>query len=213
MNRYGLFFLIFLCSSNSIIARPSLDGPGGLITIPTAYVSSGGTVAPRSFDKEKSSIASSFNYSWQDKGEVGVLKPSNGQTTLSVKYQLTKDFTKRKESSAATAMGFIDLANEDSKAFYGVMSKKAPKAPFVLHLGIMSEYSILGKIRPLAGFESPISKQFLLLGEYNGSKREVNSGFLYHVSENVGSFLYLMDLADAGMQSEVVSGFTFKMAF
>ncbi len=212
--KYILFGLLALCLMTSpLLARPTLRGPGGLITIPTAYLSSGGTVAPQNYDNKDSDIVTSFNYAWEKTGELALQKPSDGETGLSLKYQLSQDVATKDDATPATAIGFLDMANENSKAFYGVMSTKATEADFVLHMGLISERSMFGKVRFMGGFETPISKQVLFLGEYDGLKRDINSGFLYHVSQSVGSFVYLMDIKEAGLQSEVVSGFTFKMAF
>ena len=212
--KYTLMTLLALCLFSSFaLARPTLRGPGGLINMPTAYLSSGGTVAPQSLDNDSSEIVSSLNYSWKKTGELALQKPGKGETGISLKYQLTEDVNNKKDATPATAIGFLDMANENSKAFYGVMSAKAAESPLVLHMGLISEGSMMGKIRFMGGFETPLSKQMMLLGEYDGMKRDINSGFLYHVSQNIGSFIYLMDIKESGLQSEVVSGFTFKMAF
>ena len=212
--KYTLLALLALCLlSSQVWARPTLRGPGGLINMPTAYLSTGGTIAPQTLDNDSSDVVSSFNYSWKKTGEFALQKPNKGETGFSLKYQLTEDVENKKDATPATAIGFLDMANENSKAFYGVMSAKSTEAPLVLHMGLISERSIMGKIRFMGGFETPISKQLLLLGEYDGMRRDINSGFLYHVSQNIGSFVYLMDVKESGLQSEVVSGVTFKMAF
>jgi len=211
--RCAVILLVCLLVAGPIEARPTLLGPGGLITMPTAYLSTGGTVAPRQRDDGKSDVVSSLNYAWDKTAELAMLKPTYGETSFSLKYQLTQDVQTSKDDSPATALGFLDLADEHSKAFYGVMSRKTDGADLVLHAGVISERAILGNLRFMGGFETPLSKQMLFVGEYDGLHHDVNSGFVYHVSQSLGSFVYMMDVADSGLQAELVSGFTFKLAF
>ena len=201
--------------SSTALATPTLSGPGGVITIPSAYVKSGGMFAPVTSASGNSESVTNFNYSMSDSIEVGLRQPSGGGTGVNLKYQLSAD---RKGSAAppATAIGFMDQREEYTKSFYGVMSKNLQQsggAPFVLHLGIMSEGSMAGHVRPIAGFETLLTSQMRMIGEYNGTTRDVNSGFVYHFTQNMGSFIYLMDIDSDGLNSDLVSGVTFDITF
>jgi len=207
--------LIFTLFPTYSLAIPSLSGPGGVITIPSAYTKSGGLVAPVTYESGQSDTITSLNYRVSQSIELGLQKPSNGSTGINIKYQLSAD-QPGPSSPPATAFGFMDQKHNHTKSFYGVMSKNFESedtTPFILHLGIMSEGSIGGHIRPIAGFEAPVSKQMRIVGEYNGSKRDINSGVVYNFTETMGTFMYLMDIESDGLNSDLVSGFTFNLSF
>ena len=194
---------------------PSLSGPGGLITIPSAYVKSGGVVAPSAAISDSPQTITSLNYALGNSMELGLQQTEHNGTGTNFKYQLAAD-KNGAEGTPAGAIGFLDQRMEHTKSFYGVISKNLQSkdtAPFILHLGVISEGSFAGHIRPIAGFETLLSSQMRIVGEYNGSKRDVNSGIIYNFTEAMGSFIYMMDIESSGLNSDMITGFTFNLAF
>lgn len=195
-------------------ARPSLRGAGGLIKIPTAYVSTGGSVAPHPEPGRPDETLTTLTYAVQDTAEVAVQMPSDGTSTYNLKFQLSQDVSTRTKDSPAVAVGMLDQPEDGTaKAFYGVMSKRMEGSPMVFHLGVLSPGSLVGDVRPFGGIEVPLAPRFLALGEYDGLQRDLNSGLEYYVSANVASFMYLLDVGTRGLQAESITGFTFRMAF
>jgi len=206
---------LFILSYGAVQAMPSLSGPGGLITIPSAYVKTGGVVAPSAAISDNPQTITSLNYAFGSSMELGLQQTEHNGTGTNIKYQLAPD-KGGAEGPPATAIGFLDQRMEHTKSFYGVMSKNLQAqdtVPFILHLGVISEGSFAGHIRPIAGFETLLSSQMRLVGEYNGSKRDFNGGVIYNFTQAMGSFIYMMDVEGSGLNADMVSGFTFNLAF
>lgn len=217
MKNLLLFITIFLLGLNvsDCFALPSLAGPGGLITIPTAYVKSGGLVAPSTSFSFTPQTITSLNYAYGSSIELGLQQTEYNGTGTNIKYQLAPD-SGGATGSPAGAIGFLDQRIEHTKSFYGVMSKNLQSkdtAPFILHLGLISEGSFTGHVRPIAGFETLLSSQMRIVGEYNGSDSDFNTGLVYNFTESMGSFIYMMDIDGSGLNADIVSGFTFNLAF
>ena len=206
---------LLLLTMKECSAMPSLAGPGGLITIPSAYVKTGGIVAPSSSFSETPQTITSLNYSLGNSIELGLQQTEHNGTGTNLKVQLAPD--KGGASGApAGAIGFMDQRMKHTKSFYGVISKNLQSkdtAPFILHLGVISEGSFGGHVRPIAGFETLLSAQMRILGEYNGTDRDFNSGVIYNFTEAMGSFIYLMDIESSGLNADMITGFTFNIAF
>jgi hypothetical protein len=182
--------------------------------MPTAYVSSGGMVAPRTRLGASDEIVTTMNMPMGPSAELGTQMGSSGNPDFSLKYQLSKDVSKDEHTSAATALGFLDLQGTGAgQAFYGVMSKKLDASAFVLHLGAVSPGSMFGSLRPFGGFEHPLTSRLMVLGEYDGLARGVNGGMEYHFTQNLATFVHVTDVGGDGTPAAQVAGFSFKMAF
>ena len=155
------------------MAMPSLSGPGGLITIPSAYVKSGGVVAPSAAISDSPQTITSLNYALGNSMELGLQQTEHNGTGTNFKYQLAAD-KNGAEGTPAGAIGFLDQRMEHTTL---------------------------------------LSSQMRIVGEYNGSKRDVNSGIIYNFTEAMGSFIYMMDIESSGLNSDMITGFTFNLAF
>lgn len=211
-----LVLLCFLVPTISLQASPTLNGPTGLITVPTAeslryremnmatdYVLNQET---DDYDYYYKFNMGTFK-SWE-LGFVGGTVPSEG-VYINAKYYLISDDARYPVS---VAIGIQDLTSSTNTDVYMMASKRFEQG-FVGHFGFNANFgeeeldpSIMG------GVEYIFSDNLSILGDFSGDRREYtfNAGARLFVTETLAIRGSLLDIGNKNRETSYTLGLEYS---
>ena len=184
-------------------ASPTINGPTGLITMPTAE-----SLKYKEFNVAYDHLFGSSNSSkdayfyklnlgtfknWEI-GVVGGKVPTEGMY-LNIKYYLLSDNT---ELPLAIAIGVENISSTEKTDIYMVASKKL-REDFGLHLGFKAIFDN-SQVRPIimGGANFMVNEQLEILADVTGDGDQYfgNIGASYYINPNFSVRTYIIDIAD-----------------
>ena len=200
-----LFLFVFIVSAPFItMASPTINGPTGLVSMPTAE-----SLKYKEFNIAYDQLfgsADSTRDEWFYKLNLGTFKnweigvvggkvPTEGMY-LNVKYYLLSDDA---ELPLAIAIGAENLSSTEKTDVYMVASKKL-REDFGLHLGFKAIFDDT-EVKPtvMAGINYMVSEQLEILGDINGDGETYlgNVGARYYINPNFSVRTYIIDVGDS----------------
>jgi hypothetical protein len=201
-----------------VAAAPTIYGPTGLITMPTAeavqykefsfgldYLSISGPPKDESWFY-KMNVGTYKNW---ELGIVGGKVPTEG-VFVNVKYYLT---TEAERFPIALAVGFQNLFSKERTDLYMVASKRFPSA-WSGHLGFKANFG-RSKVQPsvMGGLEYALSEHVSTLGDItsDGDQYSVNAGLRIVLIQNTLLNLAVTNIGQStGPGTAMVVGFSYS---
>jgi hypothetical protein len=190
-----LLFLVLL--STSVFARPSVTGPTGLVTMPTAealkykefnvgYDYLFGKTSSQNAWFYKSNVGTFKNW---ELGVVGGSTPQEGMF-LNAKYFLMSDETRY---PVMVAIGLENISSSDLTDMYMVASKRF-QGGFSAHFGFKAIFADSIDPSIMAGLDYVLNDKLTLLGDISGSEKHytLNAGVDFALTNDFqirGTFL------------------------
>lgn len=180
------FFLLLL--SNSLFSLPTISGPTGLVTIPTAEILNykeynvGFDYLFNLDDSKNSKHYYKINVGALENTEFGFVggsEPDEG-VFLNFKWSLSSNSGR---FPLLMAVGFEKLTSEKQSDFYIVSSKKI-RSDLGIHGGFKAMFGESLNVSLMAGLDYAYNEQFIILGDIisnNDSQYYVNSGILFKI--------------------------------
>ena len=203
--------ILFIINSLSLIAAPTLNGPTGLITMPTAH-SLHYKEFSFSYDyltKTKPNMADRWAYSLNlgtfenlEIGAIGGKNPGEG-VFLNIKYFVSSG---NERFPLTFAVGFENLSSYHESDFYLVVSKQM-QSDFSIHGGFKGVFSDTLNPFLMAGCEYNYTEKLRLLADVNGEQETyyLNTGLSYNFYNSFSFRLYLTDLLDNSPDGRYIS--------
>ena len=206
-----LLFIFFFLIQTFIFADASLNGPSGLVTMPTAQ-----SLHYKEFnisydyfgniDKSENNLwRYSVNLGTFENLEIGVVGgevPEEG-VFLNVKYFISEG-SERLPLTFAT--GFENLTAKADSAFYIVVSKTL-QSDFHIHGGFKTIFG--EELDPMAmfGLNYQFNEKIEFLGDLNGEEQTyfVNIGAKYQLSDNFNIRFNIVDLFQIGEEGRFIT--------
>ena len=193
--------LIALCVIGSVVfASPTIYGPSGLISIPTAealkYKEMNIALDYYQDSEENTSQYYKLNLGTFENWEIGFV---GGQTPtegvyINAKYYLMSD---KSRYPLSIAIGVDNIASQEKTGMYMVASKVF-KGGLVGHFGFKTMFDHEEGIDPsiMGGTEFFFSDQFSILADINGEKKTyiVNAGLRFELMDNFHIRGFVMDV-------------------
>jgi len=203
----GLCFwvLALLLITGVSYAAPTINGPTGLISVPTAeslkYKEFNvavdklfGAAGKDGLDEWSYKLNLGTFQNWEI-GVVGGTVPTEGMY-LNIKYYLLSDAS---ELPLSIAIGVENLSSTDKTDVYMVASKKL-REDFGLHLGFKAIFQD-SNVEPIimGGVNFMVNEQLEILGDINGDGENymANVGAAYYINPSFSVRTYLIDVLDA----------------
>jgi hypothetical protein len=185
-----IILLVTMIVGSMSYAAPTLNGPTGLVTMPTAEVLDYKATSV-AFDYLSNMSNSDSNQSFYkmnvgafentELGFVGGTEPDEG-VFLNLKWAMTAN-TGRYPLSMA--VGFQNLTADIESNFYMVASKKL-KADFGLHAGFKAVFADQIDLSFMAGADYAYNENLVVMADLNsfeGDKYYLNIGFNYKLTQ------------------------------
>ncbi len=212
MKRLWILLVLALVGlTTCVMAAPSVYGPTGLITMPTAeYVqvkemSIGADFLTTSTVPKSDTWFYKLNMGTYKNWEIGVVAgkvPTEG-AFVNIKYYLTSD---GERFPVSIALGALNLFSKDQTALYMVASKKFP-ANFSLHFGFKANFTPQ-EVYPsiLGGVEYFLSDHVSILGDVGGQRKlyQVSAGMRVVLTPSVLLHLSAVDLGNTTNQGPLL---------
>ena len=203
----GLCFwvLALLLITGVSYAAPTINGPTGLISVPTAeslkYKEFNiavdklfGAAGKDGLDEWSYKLNLGTFQNWEI-GVVGGTVPTEGMY-LNIKYYLLSDAS---ELPLSIAIGVENLSSTDKTDVYMVASKKL-REDLGLHLGFKAIFQD-SNVKPIimGGVNFMVNEQLEILGDINGDGENYmgNVGAAYYINPSFSVRTYLIDVLDA----------------
>lgn len=185
-----LFFYILLCTS--LIALPTVTGPTGLITLPTAEILNYKQYNS-AFDYQQDLYSYKVNVGALENTELGFVggsEPDEG-VFLNFKWSLSANTGR---FPLKMAIGFENITSSTQSDFYIVSSKKLA-ANLGVHGGFKALFSNSVEISFMTGLDYARNDNLIFMADFNSLENNlyyVNMGVAYNIfNSEVGNNLYL----------------------
>jgi hypothetical protein len=216
MNKILSFLIVFVFGYSLICASPTVYGPSGLITIPTAE-----SVKYKEIDFALDYFAvdgttDAYQYLYKanlgtfrgcELGVVGGSVPTEG-VYLNIKYYLMSN---NERYPLSIAIGMENLASFYKTAIYMVASQRF-QGGFIGHLGFKANFAE-EELDPslMGGIEYLLSNSISILGDFVGERKQymVNTGVRVFVTEDLVIRLSALDIT----QSRDPITYTFGLSY
>lgn len=196
----NIFCVIALTICSVLCASPTIYGPSGLISIPTAEALKYKEMNV-ALDYYQDSEANQSQYyklnlgtfeNWEI-GFVGGQTPTEG-VYINTKYYLMSD---KSRFPLSIAIGIDNIASKEKTGLYMVASKHF-KGGIVGHFGFKTMFDEEEGIDPsvMGGVEYYLSDQFSILADINGEQKTyvVNAGIRFELMDNFHLRGFIMDV-------------------
>lgn len=198
-----MFCGIVVFNAASIAAAPTLYGPTGLITVPTAEA-----VKYRELQMALDTRIVDQQYEWfykanlgsfhdMEVGFVGGQVPTEG-VYLNLKYHLISD---NDRYPLSVAVGLQNLGSVSRTGFYMVASKRLPSR-LIAHIGFKALYDEEVIPSVMGGLEWFCTPQLSILGDFCGERRiyAVNAGMNFYLYNDFAIRMAVLDVFNSQEQ-------------
>lgn len=211
MKLIKILVLLMTLSSSTLLAVPSLNGPTGLITMPTAeslHYKEVNLSYDYYINMTESDIHTwrySLNLGTFENLEIGIVggeEPEEG-VFLNVKYFISQGSERLPLTFAA---GFENLTSNDQSDFYLVVSKSlAPDLS--IHGGFKAIFDETLDPNVMAGIDYMYNDKLNFLGDINGQEQTytINVGAYFKLTNTLTTRLTIQDLFESNENSRYIS--------